>query len=385
MRDFRNEVTLLALKELKSLIGMHKMSEQAKQENPLLSFVASVSGDAYLKVEEDFGQGFCRLKSSEAERRQAKHDIRSVEDIIVELLRNARDAKSSKIFIASANDSGNRSITIIDDGEGVPPVMRDKIFEPRVTSKLETMSLDEWGVHGRGMALYSIRQNTLTAELLDSQSSGGSSFKIVCDTSELKELADQSRWPKVVYENETLKIESGPHNLIRKVAEFALLTPKVQVYLGSPAEIVATLFSLGKSRYKSFAESISHPKEETSIPLWQRLGRAMDANTLVDIATGLGLDISVRNAYRVLRNEIRPVQTVVEMLSRGTEHEPAAVDIYKDARGLKLDKTDLSGFQIELEAVFDDLAKKYFISLSEDIKVKVLKDSIKVTFPFERE
>lgn len=182
-----------------------------------------------------------------------------------------------------------------------------------------------------------------------------------------------------------LKIESGPHNLIRKVAEFALLTRHIDVYFGSPAEIVATLYNLGKNRYKSFAESINKPQEVLNMPLLQRVGQATDANSIVDISVQLGLEISARNAYRVLRNEIRPVQTVLDILSRGTEQEPSAVDIYKDARGLKLDKTDVADFQNDLESAFDDLAKKYFISLNDEIRVKVLKDSIKVTFPFERE
>ncbi|MBM3712190.1 MAG: ATP-binding protein, partial [Actinobacteria bacterium] len=53
-----------------------------------------------LKIEEDLGNGFIRLKVSEAERRQALQDIKCVEDIIIELLRNSRDAQSKNIFIA---------------------------------------------------------------------------------------------------------------------------------------------------------------------------------------------------------------------------------------------------------------------------------------------
>ena len=44
-----------------------------------------------LSVEEDLGNGYVRLKISEAERRQALQDINCVEDIIVELLINSRD------------------------------------------------------------------------------------------------------------------------------------------------------------------------------------------------------------------------------------------------------------------------------------------------------
>ena len=52
-----------------------------------------------LKVEEDLGSGYVKLKISESERRQAFQDIKCVEDIVVELLRNSRDAGSKNIFI----------------------------------------------------------------------------------------------------------------------------------------------------------------------------------------------------------------------------------------------------------------------------------------------
>ena len=58
----------------------------------LISFIATMSGEGSLRVEENLGDGFVRLRVAEAERRQAKHDIRHVEDIVVEMLRTARDA-----------------------------------------------------------------------------------------------------------------------------------------------------------------------------------------------------------------------------------------------------------------------------------------------------
>ena len=67
-------------------------------------------------IEQDLGSGYVRLRISEAERRQALQDIKCVEDIIVELLRNSRDAESANIYIATkkAGDS-ERIIYFIDD------------------------------------------------------------------------------------------------------------------------------------------------------------------------------------------------------------------------------------------------------------------------------
>ena len=49
----------------------------------LIDFIEQVSGGTHLRVEENLGNGFVRLRTEEAERRQAKHDIRQVEDIII--------------------------------------------------------------------------------------------------------------------------------------------------------------------------------------------------------------------------------------------------------------------------------------------------------------
>ena len=92
----------------------------------------------HIKVEEDLGNGFVKLKISEAERRQALQDINSVEDIIIEILRNSRDAASKNIYIATKKvASKRRLIYCIDDGTGIPLKFHDLIFQSRVTSKLE--------------------------------------------------------------------------------------------------------------------------------------------------------------------------------------------------------------------------------------------------------
>ena len=59
------------------------MGSSKMEDSNLLGFIEEVSGDQHLRVEEDYGQGFVRLRSAEAERRQAKHDIRCVEDIVI--------------------------------------------------------------------------------------------------------------------------------------------------------------------------------------------------------------------------------------------------------------------------------------------------------------
>ena len=101
---------------------------------PLTSFIDEVCGDGRLRVEDDLGRGFVRLRSTEAARRQAKQDIRCNEDIVTELLRNAFDAKARNIFVATSREGQARRFSVIDDGCGIPEEMHTLVFEPRVTS-----------------------------------------------------------------------------------------------------------------------------------------------------------------------------------------------------------------------------------------------------------
>ncbi len=73
--------------------------------------------------------------------------------------------------------------------------MQEKIFEARVTSKLESMHMDRWGIHGRGMALYSIKENCESAQVVASAPGLGSVIQIVVDTTKISERVDQSTWP----------------------------------------------------------------------------------------------------------------------------------------------------------------------------------------------
>ncbi|MDR1412337.1 MAG: ATP-binding protein, partial [Actinomycetes bacterium] len=176
-------------------------------DSSLLQFVAEVAGEQALAVEEDLGAGFVRLNVSEAERRQARHDIRCSEDVLIELLRNARDAAARRLFVATATETreaetgqgqvARRGLTVIDDGTGIPTSMMTRVFEPRVTSKLETMRTDRWGVHGRGMALYSIAANALSAAVVASGMGRGAAVRVELDCDAPGERADQSSWPKI--------------------------------------------------------------------------------------------------------------------------------------------------------------------------------------------
>jgi hypothetical protein len=354
-------------------------------DDTLIDFISSVSGDAYLKVEESLGDGYVRLKISEAERRQAKHDIRGVEDIVVELMRNARDAHAQHIYIATARDGDVRAITVIDDGIGVPAHLHESVFEPRVTSKLETMVMDRWGVHGRGMALYSVRSNATSAAITSSDLHKGTAVRVTVNTAELAERADQSTWPIVErVEDGHLVVVRGPHNIVRRVLEFACEHPEIDVCLGTPTEVLATLFA--HARERSDTSALMFCDDRTKMLVWQRPAVSGDAAELVTVAGELGLPISERTAHRVLAGELAPLEAVVAQAL--PPEEPAATvkpDIYRDRRSLHIHAADMAAFRVELERAFNVVGERYYLGLRGEPKVTVGPNEIRVRFHVQKE
>lgn len=355
------------------------------EHDPLIEFVTSVSGDTYLKVEESLGDGYVRLRVSEAERRQARHDIRGIEDVVVELLRNARDAHSRRVLIATTREGATRTLTMVDDGIGIPESLHQAIFEPRVTSKLETMVMDRWGVHGRGMALFSVRSNVSVARVAVSAPHKGTALAVSADTASLPERADQSTWPAVEPdETGRMRVARGPHNLIRRVVEFACEHPELDIYLGTPTEVLATLYGLGREDLDMTDLMFCDDLERLSV--WQRPAACSDAIELTEVAASMGLPVSERTAHRVLAGELAPLEPVLAQLAASDEPEPATgPDIYRDRRSLRIHHSDLAAFRRELTRAFDFLADRYYVNLKGEPRVTVGPNEIRVRFQVEKE
>lgn len=356
-------------------------------QDSLVDFIASVSGDAHLAVEENLGSGYVRLRTAEAERRQAKHDIRCVEDIVIEMLRNARDANARTIYVASTKEGDMRTLVLIDDGDGVPANMHDAIFEPRVTSKLETMVMDTWGVHGRGMALYSIRANADCAKVASSDSGLGSSFLVNVDTAKLTERSDQSTLPQIERNEDGIyEVASGPHNIARVIAEFSLEEKdRLKVFFGSPAEIITTLIEAG--RHSLTDSELLFCDDIEKLPVFTRPCMAEDATRLAEISASIGLPISTRTAHRILAGKIKKADCLLDRLlkkhRRSTRQTKA--DIYGDSRGLKISHDDLERFSRSMENAFQDISERYYLQLADEPKIRVGKDAITVTFSIEKD
>ena len=321
-------------------------------DEALEAFIENVCGDSHLRVEADLGDGFVRLRSAEAERRQAAHDIRSTEDIVIEMLRNARDAHAKSIFLAVSREGQRRRLVMIDDGDGVPAAMHERIFEPRVTSKLDSMHMDKWGIHGRGMALYSIAVNAETARVVASDAGKGAALFVETN---LGEKTDQSSFP-VFERTESGSIAvRGPKNILRTACEFAIeCRHDCTVYLGSLTDIAATLYAFGLSSLTSAMRAFCADASE--LPVAKRLSVAVDPASFADEAEALGLVISERSARRILDGEIAPVEPLI----------------------------NLESFSQRVACAFSDLARDYYLESAVKPDVRVGKDGVHIRIPVEK-
>jgi len=250
------------------------------------------------------------------------------------------------------------------------------------------MKMDRWGVHGRGMALFSIKQNTDEARVVTSGVDLGSAFKVSVAADRLSERADQSSWPQAVKDEDGRYVcARGPHNIIRAACEFALEELRgCDVYLGSPSEIAATLYAQASSRLDT--SRLLFIDDESELPVVDRLGLASDAEDFIRICSGLGLEMSERTAHRILAGQIKPVRGVTARLLRerdSSSHAPAPVDLAKDRRGLRIAKDDMAQFSRAVERDFNDLAARYYLNLCGDPKIRVSRDRITVTFDLAKE
>lgn len=349
------------------------------EDASLERFVERVNGEGRLRVEEDFGGGFVRLRTSEAERRQAAQDIRSSEDIVLELLRNARDAHASNIFLASSKTRGIRTLVVIDDGEGIPASMHERIFEARVTSKLNTSHTDKWGYHGRGMALYSVRQNA-QAQVASSDVNLGTSIVVHADVSKLAEKADQSSFPRFSQDETGMVHVLGPKNIVRTACEFAIEEhAQCNVYLGSIAEIAASIFAYGV-RTMTKAER-AFCTDANALPLVKRLAVASDPAEFQQMAAQLGLVLSERTARRILDGDIHPAPNMLNQISIDKPRATSSTAKRTRASVVKLQPEDKAAMAAAAKSAYADIAGQYYLNPDVDPSVRVDGSKLVIDIP----
>jgi len=370
-----------------------------QNSDDLKKFLSELNIGDKLNVEEDLGDGYVRLKISEAERRQALQDINCVEDIIVELLRNSRDSGSRNIFIGTKKiEDKRRKIYFIDDGKGIPPNLQNIIFQSRVTSKLENGKKDPYGFHGRGMALFSIKLNVDEIRIVFSDRFKGASIYVDVDISKITEKKDQSAMPQIIKMDGDLSIIGGVNNIIKTIIEFQLQNRETNFYYGSPTQILSTMRSI----IKKDGRDDSYPKFDS----WEKLRKFVDNNdikvTEIPILTEnynlmemisrdiFNMDISQRGIQRVIYNEIgelKPLKITVDNdyyssiknngnKPTGKENKIKLHDELKLAGRFK--DEDIKSIIKSAEEKINELGYKYFITTGSNTECKKVNNTIKL-------
>ena len=311
------------------------------QSKELAAFLNKMGASIKFRIEESLGNGYVRLNVDESQRRQAKHDIRSVEDIVIELVRNSRDAGAKNIFVASRRRDDLREIWVIDDGCGIPPELFSTVFEARVTSKVEKVLEDDYGIHGRGMALFAIKSRCREAIVRKSVKDGLTVLKITVDTATLPEKADQSTFPTIKKSPEGYEL-SGPRNIPRIMAEMAHKHQSIDFYFGLPSQIAGVLTRTAKQN-SMFADF----RSENLIDFQK---------TFCDY---FGFELSERNSYRCMSGELKTVN-IRELLSG--KANPALKE-----KGLSslIDKEDLDILLNKTQMTLEELAEKYNLCVKD--------------------
>jgi hypothetical protein len=289
-----------------------------QNNSDIKNFLSELGLDNVLNVEQDLGEGYVKLRISEAERRQSLQDIKSVEDIVIELLRNSRDAGAKNIFIGTKKiEDKKRFIYFIDDGKGIPKKFHDLIFEARITSKLENAVKDIYGFHGRGMALFSIKLNVEEIKVVYSAEDNGTVFFLDIDLNKIPEKKDQSVLPQIVELDGDLNIIGGVNNIPKTLVEFNLQNPDINIFYGTPSQIIMSM----RNNMKNLSGNVVLPKFED----WDNLSAHLDVNkkikssylpALSDDYLVLGkilknffnMEISERTIQRIIYEEFKPVQ-----------------------------------------------------------------------------
>lgn len=254
----------------------------------------------------DLGCGFARLTGLEGVRRTPSR-IFTVEDAAAELVRNARDAGADRIYVASILKGRRyRTLTVLDNGCGIPDTYLESVFEPGVTTRHLNPVRDSRGVHGAGLSLYHIHCLALKASILSA--CNPTAVQVTFDTSSLPERSLQS--PNRPSETNLLATLSG---FLREEH-----SKSISLFYGSPSRILAQLI---------MDRLILHGKDTSSRKLKEEADR-------------LGLNTSLRTVQRILS---RATPAAISLSAKeDVNKDRVKRKRTKDGPRLHLTSTDLS-------------------------------------------
>lgn len=253
----------------------------------------------------------------------------------MELLHNAYEAGAQDIYVASSLSGRRyRTLTVIDDGHGIPEAYKELVFEPGVTTRhLESESRPnsrkDTPSSGAGLSLYHIKNSAVNAAFFST--SHPTAIRVSFDTRSIPERSLQSG------------SRSSRSNLLATVQKFMseeTTQRKPVIYYGSPASIVATL--------------IQNRVIQTS---------TLNTKQLKNFSEKLGLNVSSRTVQRIVRGGIRAVENVEPERPAGEEPEKTAKRNWEEygLGRLELRNEEISG----IAAILGEAARTRYLAVGD--------------------
>ena len=295
----------------------------------------------------DLGDGFVRLTGVEGVRRAPSH-IDSVEEAFVELLRNAQQAGANNIYVSTVLRARRyRTLTVIDDGRGIPEAYKDLIFELGVTDKHLSPAPPRAVVpdqhktakksNGGGLSLYHIKNTAVQARVVSTVNP--TSIQATFDTRTLPEKATQSG------------TRPSGTNLPATAQRFLTdnAAANLTLFYGSPAAIMTSLIENRITHSNSSATGL--------------------ASGYAEQGKRLGFDISLRTVQRIVRGEIEAAKAIKGgRTTRGTGIDKAVGEDsgFLGRPRLELGREEISGIQ----AILGEAARSRYLEVGE-VKAEV--------------
>lgn len=252
-----------------------------------------------------------------------------MEDALLELLRNARDAGARNVYVASVLRARRyRTLTVLDDGVGIPESYKELIFEPGVTTRHLNPGFEHADSmpHGAGLSLYHIKNAAIEARVRSTNSP--TSIQATFDTRAIPERSLQSG------------SRPSRSNLPATIHSFLQQTGAPELYYSSPARILATLLD-------------------------ERIIQSTTTKDLKSTSKRLGLNISLRTAQRIKNGQTTPAGTV-PLASRSLHRGEDRVG-RRAGKGIEisLKQNEMS----QLEAILKRAARSRYLELG-DLKIE---------------
>ena len=117
--------------------------------------------------------------------------------LFINLMRNSIQANANKIIITLTSDNNLFKLLVSDNGNGIPEIIRDKIFESNFTTKEKGMGL--------GLKLAKRFMEGINGSIILKENSGnGAVFEITIPES-LRSIG-KNKWPRLLHIKKMLLI-----------------------------------------------------------------------------------------------------------------------------------------------------------------------------------